>query len=325
MDFIETQPVNYLMETLRLQCMHDPIMQAIYRNEILWADVPDDDPPLELDGWREYNARRNAEELAAALTSVTTPIITATTSVPSSPLNQHPRFAWSRSVPSTPRRRMILDETDFPSITPLTPCTPRTPASSPPSPSSATVSVVTVAPTAKPRTILDSIREVESASHTPDRTQSPPVVPSWRRSMRTPLPVTDSKPTMKAEPSLQQITDAVQSAVKKLRSDVPAVVTPKPIRGAWANPLRATSLSPPRSPSLRSEHPTPSKRRTVMMRCATSDSEVMIRDRLKGCGSIDRIIRTGKGAIITFRTPAAAAAAVRFGLAAFSKRATLSL
>lgn len=49
--------MNITMEHFQSMCLKDPIMQAIYRNEISWADAAEDKTPLELDHWEEYLAK----------------------------------------------------------------------------------------------------------------------------------------------------------------------------------------------------------------------------------------------------------------------------
>lgn len=45
--------VDYAVERLRYMYRNDPIMDALYRGEINWGDIPDDDKPLELISWKE--------------------------------------------------------------------------------------------------------------------------------------------------------------------------------------------------------------------------------------------------------------------------------
>ena len=45
--------IDYAVERLRYMYRNDPIMDALYRGEINWGDIPDDDKPLELISWKE--------------------------------------------------------------------------------------------------------------------------------------------------------------------------------------------------------------------------------------------------------------------------------
>lgn len=45
--------VDYAIERLRYMYRNDPIMDALYRGEINWGDIPDNDKPLELISWKE--------------------------------------------------------------------------------------------------------------------------------------------------------------------------------------------------------------------------------------------------------------------------------
>lgn len=44
------------IEHIRELCKNDPIMNGLIHHTISWADVPSDDEPLELEGWRSYQA-----------------------------------------------------------------------------------------------------------------------------------------------------------------------------------------------------------------------------------------------------------------------------
>lgn len=45
--------IDYAVERFRYMYRNDPIMDALYRGEINWGDIPDDDKPLELISWKE--------------------------------------------------------------------------------------------------------------------------------------------------------------------------------------------------------------------------------------------------------------------------------
>lgn len=51
---MDTDCMKITMEHFQAMCLNDPVMQALYRNELSWADASEDMTPLELDGWREY-------------------------------------------------------------------------------------------------------------------------------------------------------------------------------------------------------------------------------------------------------------------------------
>ncbi len=44
-------------EQMRQMCLNDPTVQALYRNELNWCDIPEDDSPLELDNWKSYKSK----------------------------------------------------------------------------------------------------------------------------------------------------------------------------------------------------------------------------------------------------------------------------
>lgn len=160
------------MEEFRLKCLKDPIMQALYRNEIKWSDVPDDDPPLELDDWKEDKARQEMDQLIAELERLP-PLqsgrLPDSLSVPSSPIAPSVSLhSWRKhSAPNTPRKKMAELRLDTESVAP--PCTPihrpLPPLQLPPP-----LRLKRFAPK-----ILDSIREVDSAPSTPPNERYSPV------------------------------------------------------------------------------------------------------------------------------------------------------
>ena len=179
------------MEKFRLRCLNDPTMQAIYTNEIDWADVPANEPPFETDDWQEYLLQSKLSEWQEAPRSRTV------RSVPSSPV--HRSSAPVYSVPSSPLHRSFGSATTafrFPTPAPLSIPASNQPVAPPATP------VFSAIPKRHPR-LLEAIREVDSASHTPDRTRTP------------------SPPPMPKLPAV---------AVKK---SVPAATAPPPVQGVW--------------------------------------------------------------------------------------------
>ncbi len=59
--------MNYTMEHFQQMCLQDKTMQALYRGELAWGDIPEDDAPLELDGWREYLEEKHRSAAAVRL------------------------------------------------------------------------------------------------------------------------------------------------------------------------------------------------------------------------------------------------------------------
>lgn len=59
--------LNVTMDHFRKMCLDDPVMQALYREEISWADIPEDDSPLDLRGWSEYREEKYRSAAAVRL------------------------------------------------------------------------------------------------------------------------------------------------------------------------------------------------------------------------------------------------------------------
>lgn len=253
------------MEYYRLQCLHDPIMQSLYRNEIRWSDVPEDDPPLEVAGWKDYLTRSTARQLTTELERIR-PKPLKSQSVPNSPNPSRKTYTeLLQSAPSTPNpslRQELFPPSPSIVSTPSTagtpPATPallplRTPAILPlPSPPTLTAipptltafTPITLPPTAvssihhrsvkrfAPR-ILDAIREVDSAAGTPERTPSPapPLKGAWanRAQLKT---LVDAAPILSSP--------VPQGVVRFRIRSIPFEVTSEEIRAA----LRMLSIHP---------------------------------------------------------------------------------
>lgn len=101
--------VDYAVVRLRYMYRNDPIMDALYRGEINWGDIPDDDKPLELISWKE--SIKQEEPLVVEPTMVAS----ATSSSPSlSPSASSPPWSpWK-----TPKAYIspLLKLSEFPSI-----------------------------------------------------------------------------------------------------------------------------------------------------------------------------------------------------------------
>lgn len=76
-------------------CLNDPIMQAIYRDEISWADASEDNTPLEIDGWREY--ANQSRQLQNAW--VKPPCIKRHLTPPNSPPKKKERIRSPKKIP----------------------------------------------------------------------------------------------------------------------------------------------------------------------------------------------------------------------------------
>ena len=46
-----TLPSHEFFDYFRQQCTHDATMQRLYAGAVRWGDLPDNDPPLQLDAW----------------------------------------------------------------------------------------------------------------------------------------------------------------------------------------------------------------------------------------------------------------------------------
>lgn len=80
--------VDYAVERLRYMYRNDPIMDALYRGEINWGDIPDNDKPLELISWKEIaKEEQRLQSLTKKKKETENPIITEKEPIvsPSSP------------------------------------------------------------------------------------------------------------------------------------------------------------------------------------------------------------------------------------------------
>lgn len=80
--------IDYAVVRLRYMYRDDPIMDALYRGEINWGDIPDDDKPLQLISWKEAaKEEQRLESLTKKNEEFEHPIITETQPIvsPSSP------------------------------------------------------------------------------------------------------------------------------------------------------------------------------------------------------------------------------------------------
>ncbi len=89
-------------------CLNDPVMQALYRGEMSWADASEDSSPLEIDGWKEYliasrpNAWDQPLQLSGSKRSKAEP-----STPPSSPLKKK-----DRTQPRSPKKIPVISESD---------------------------------------------------------------------------------------------------------------------------------------------------------------------------------------------------------------------
>lgn len=218
------------MEKFRLRCLNDPTMQALYTDAIDWADVPDHEPPFETDNWQEYLLQRKLSEWQEE------PSSRRVRSVPSSPVHRSATIP-AYSVPSSPLHRSFSSVTSafgFPTPAPLT-----IPACNQPVPPPATP-VFSAIPKRHPR-LLEAIREVDSASHTPDRT-------------RTPSPM----------PKLPAV--AVKTAV-------PTITHPPPIQGVWKERQQLQTILQAAPILSKTADPNPEKR-TVFLKDLPLDTTI---------------------------------------------------
>lgn len=96
-----TDFMNLTMEHFQNMCLNDPVMQALYRNELSWADASEDTTPLELDAWQA--PPKNAWAKPLALTGAK-----RTISPPESPPKKKERIQTS----SSPKKIPVISEED---------------------------------------------------------------------------------------------------------------------------------------------------------------------------------------------------------------------
>lgn len=96
MDFM-----NLTMEHFQNMCLNDPVMQALYRNELSWADASEDTTPLNLDGC-------HAPPKNAWLTPLTLTGAKRTMSPPQSPPKKKERIQTS----SSPKKIPVISDED---------------------------------------------------------------------------------------------------------------------------------------------------------------------------------------------------------------------
>jgi len=96
--------VDYAVVRLRYMYRDDPIMDALYRGEINWGDIPDDDKPLELISWKESvkETKERAKERASEMI------------LPSSPSWSSP--TWSPWKKPDTCMSPLIKMSEFPSI-----------------------------------------------------------------------------------------------------------------------------------------------------------------------------------------------------------------
>jgi hypothetical protein len=195
-------------------------MQALYRDEIAWGDVPDHEPPFETDHWQEYLIQKELLSLHQSVRAISR-------SVPSSPVCR--TSVGTRSVPSSPLHRAEPWSLPLKLTLPTTESTPIPPPATP---------VYQPIPKRHP-SLLDAIREVDSASHTPERTRTP------------------SPPPMKLPRGLK---------TGLMKTEIPPLIeTPVELKGAWkerqlmktmieAAPVLSSAVPPQKTVFLRALH-----------------------------------------------------------------------
>lgn len=100
--------IDYAVERLRYMYRNDPIMDALYRGEINWSDIPDDDKPLELISWKEIAKEEQRLELLTKKVEKTEhPIVTETPPIVS------PTSPWRKSDTCL---SPLLKMSEFPSL-----------------------------------------------------------------------------------------------------------------------------------------------------------------------------------------------------------------
>lgn len=227
-------------EKFRLRCLNDATMQALYRNELQWCDVPENEPPLETDNWREYLLQSTLTEWQE------TPSSRTVRSVPSSPIHRStPIKSPAYSVPSSPLHRSFKPYS-FPPLDTATPSRVSEPAKQvtpPPTP------VFSAIPKRHPR-LLEAIREVDSASHTPDRTRTPSPPPMQK------LPAAAAPPP-------------IQGAWKE-RQQLQTILQAAPILSSAAKPILSEALEPTLNKAI---DPNPEKR-TVFLKDLPLDTTI---------------------------------------------------
>lgn len=98
--------IDYAVERFRYMYRNDPIMDALYRGEINWGDIPDDDKPLEIISWKEVaKEEQNLQSLIKRKKEDTSEIYNTT------PLS--PSFTWNKADTCL---SPVLKMSEFPSI-----------------------------------------------------------------------------------------------------------------------------------------------------------------------------------------------------------------
>lgn len=98
--------IDYAVERFRYMYRNDPIMDALYRGEINWGDIPDDDKPLEIISWKEVaKEEQNLQSLIKRKKEDTSDISHTTPSFSS--------FTWNKADTCL---SPILKMSEFPSI-----------------------------------------------------------------------------------------------------------------------------------------------------------------------------------------------------------------
>ena len=302
------------MEKFRLTCLNDPTMQALYTNEIEWADVPDNEPPFETDHWREYLLQSKLAEWQEPTAG------RRVRSVPSSPVHRS-AVVPSYSVPSSPVHRSFGSAHSAFGPAPLSIASCNDPVQQVTPPSTPVFSAI---PKRHPR-LLEAIREVDSASHTPDRTRTPSPMPK--------LPAATAPPPVQGAWKARQELNTILRAAPILSSAAKSTLN-KAAEPSLSKTLEPTlnkaaepSLSKAAKPTLNKTFDPDSEKRTVFLKdlplnTSIQDIHTAVRRPHGKLASVTCILHARDPTMnvhLRFERWPAAKSAVKFGVALHEK------